>query len=535
MEVPQGYVVQRSQSKDGSSSETSRCTIQCAYHGWEFDSNGSCTHVPQQQTAASSSSKVPPIESYPVRSDAGMIWVWTDPSTSAFADILSLPISPLLRRFHAAHGDDAIYMRDLPYGVELLGENLLDLSHLPFSHHSVGTLNRDIGGPLPLRMLSEQERECEAQWELEYAKHAAANDNGNNDNDKKENTAVVLPMFQVEVVDAPKHDPVFLGMKSRLTIPDNATCTIAFYDPCHVRYRRNIPGRGATHVELFMTPTSAGRSRVVLFNVMESFLPPLADASSTTTKKEKTMTLRTKIRTSLSPSAIKSKIQKKIVTRLFNPVSSRGHIMSHSIFDGDGIFLNKQGDRMRRFGVSYKNYSTPTTADLLVNAYRRYLDKAASLTEQEGLNMVSDVVSYNTNMDTTHGEREGGGGGGLHYVDVNDRPNLLDRYESHTKHCPICLADLAKLQKQHKYLNILQTAFIGAAGSSSTVFTAATTVSFLARSSVVATVPALLLTSSGLASIFTICGALLANRKKKKMDGKIQQFYFEDYVHAEKN
>eukprot|EP00957_Ditylum_brightwellii_P034179 2590100-Ditylum_brightwellii.AAC.1 len=73
-------------------------------------------------------------------------------------------------------------------------------------------------------------------------------------------------MFQVEVVDAPKHDPVFLGMKSRLTIPDNATCTIAFYDPCHVRYRRNIPGRGATHVELFMTPTSAGRSRVVLFN-----------------------------------------------------------------------------------------------------------------------------------------------------------------------------------------------------------------------------------------------------------------------------
>ena len=34
------------------------------------------------------------------------------------------------------------FQRDLPYGYELLGENLADISHLPFSHHSVGTLNR---------------------------------------------------------------------------------------------------------------------------------------------------------------------------------------------------------------------------------------------------------------------------------------------------------------------------------------------------------------------------------------------------------
>ena len=37
------------------------------------------------------------------------------------------------------------FQRDLPYGYELLGENLADISHLPFSHHSVGTLNRADG------------------------------------------------------------------------------------------------------------------------------------------------------------------------------------------------------------------------------------------------------------------------------------------------------------------------------------------------------------------------------------------------------
>jgi hypothetical protein len=37
------------------------------------------------------------------------------------------------------------FMQDLPYGMELLGENLLDLSNLPFSHHFVWNAGLEYG------------------------------------------------------------------------------------------------------------------------------------------------------------------------------------------------------------------------------------------------------------------------------------------------------------------------------------------------------------------------------------------------------
>ena len=85
-----------------------------------------------------------------------MIWVWPDPINTQCNEYL--PISNLLERFHKVGGTARGFMRDLPYGFELLGENLADISHLPFSHHSVGTLNRGDGRPVPLEMLSEAER-----------------------------------------------------------------------------------------------------------------------------------------------------------------------------------------------------------------------------------------------------------------------------------------------------------------------------------------------------------------------------------------
>ena len=43
-------------------------------------------------------------------------------------------------------------MRDLPYGYEMLAENVVDVSHLPFAHHGVGALKRDNGKPLALQL-----------------------------------------------------------------------------------------------------------------------------------------------------------------------------------------------------------------------------------------------------------------------------------------------------------------------------------------------------------------------------------------------
>jgi len=485
----------------GSGNCSSKTCIQCAYHGWEFDVQGSCTRLPQREEdqAKNQRKTPPPVRSFQVQSDVEIIWVWADPDTKAFSQIIPLPISPLLRRWHEEYGDGSAFMRDLPYGMELLGENLLDLSHLPYSHHSLGFLNRDLGGPLPLRMLSETEKEKEAEWEMKYEKCAGGK------------PPPVLPIFQVEVINASKCDPILLGFSKLFPVPANSTCTIGYYAPCHVRYRRVISGRGSQHVELFMAPTKAGESRVFLFNPSEALLPPLDPP-----EKEKA-TFKSLI-AAISPTALKSKVRKRVMKRLFIPTSSRSHMMNHQIFDGDGIFLNKQGDRMRRSDSTFKDYFTPTNSDVLVTAFRRYLDRAARKTKEVGHTLASSTVST-----LGSDNRE-------HYVDNNDRARLLDRYESHTAHCPVCSKALEKSKRWYKRWCLVQTAFVGAAGSCTTVLTATAAVSLFGVS-----VPAILIPTSGTASVLSIVGAAVADRIQKFYFDRSQKFYFEDYIHAEKN
>lgn len=134
--------------------------------------------------------------------------------------------------------------------MELLGENLADISHLPFSHHSVGTLNREDGRPVPLEMLN-------AADEVELAKLQ---------NNYK------LPLYQARVVNAAESDPeIVAALKynpavQAMSNPELAACSIAFYDPCQIRYHRNQGILGSSYeINLFMCPTTDGNSRVFLF------------------------------------------------------------------------------------------------------------------------------------------------------------------------------------------------------------------------------------------------------------------------------
>lgn len=487
-----------SRSGDNDCGPAKSC-LQCAYHGWEFDGGGSCLKIPQREGdhASEKEKRTPsPVKSFEVQSEVGIIWVWTDPDTNALSKLIPLPVSPLLKRHHEVFGDECVYMRDLPYGFELLGENLSDLSHLPFSHHSVGLLKREIGGPLPLRMLSTSEKLEHAEWEKEYIQQQQHDGT---------DVSPLLPRYQVEVVDAVKHDPFLLSVSTFFPCPETSTCTIGFYEPCHIRYRRSIPGLSKQNVELFAMPTKAGHSRVFLFNTSDSMSPPKSPPSN-----EK-VSIKSRI-ASLSPKALKAKIRNKMVRSRLDPTKSRIHLVSHQIFDGDGIFLNKQGDRMNRQNLSYKDYCTPTSSDLLVLAYRRYLERAIRKTEESGQTLASSAVS------------------GEFYYDNNNREKLLDRYESHTKYCSVCSKDLEHSRRWLKRWDRAQVALLGAAGSSVTIMTASTIVSLLGFS-----VPGLLISSSGIASLSASLAVKAAGMKKIGLESRIQQFLFEDYVHADKN
>jgi len=139
-----------------------RGELQCGYHGWSFDGTGACTAVPQATEAVAGSARNSPracATSVPCVERQGMVWVWPEASggpgsgstVNAEAGAKALPLLPEL--------DDSEWVcidisRDLPYSALTLLENVLDVSHIPFTHHeSVG--NRRYAGSLELKLTSE--------------------------------------------------------------------------------------------------------------------------------------------------------------------------------------------------------------------------------------------------------------------------------------------------------------------------------------------------------------------------------------------
>ena len=100
-------------------------TIQCGYHGLEFDPAGACVRVPGQ-------SRVPPgtdIRSWPVCERHAMVWIWT--GEAAAADEALIPDLPWLDDSGWTRAGGYIHMKA---DYRLLIDNLLDLTHVSYLH-----------------------------------------------------------------------------------------------------------------------------------------------------------------------------------------------------------------------------------------------------------------------------------------------------------------------------------------------------------------------------------------------------------------
>jgi pheophorbide a oxygenase len=469
--LSEGRVISASDNGNDTSTSNSNSNsnhLQCAYHGWEFDNDGACQRVPQlandkQQKGAIKNCNV---KNFPTRVDCGMVFVWADPETANLGQLIPLPTFPLLKDTIETKGESQWFMRDLPYGYELLGENLLDLSHLPFSHHSVGNLKRDIGGPLPFKMLSAKQR---------------SSDN---------------PLFEAILEDASNTDPIFIGNPSATS---ESTLNLGFYEPCHVRYTRKTP-TSHNYVTLFFCPTTSSKSRVFLTNLFS----PVVEKD----KKDEKKTIFKKP----SISGIKKKLLPLVLKFVFTPEFI--HQQMHKIFDGDGIFLRMQGDRMQREGLTFRDYKTPTSADVLVNAFRRYIHNASRLTKKEGKDRIAEAAYSETG-----------------YGNVISREEMLDRYHSHTKNCKICSAALERRQSKKKRIQLAKTILNGGIGASST--TLLTILGLLYSGEVAAPAAVLRVTSKVL--LACVGSSVVLSKLDSKNDKAIQQFMFEDYIHADKD
>ncbi|CAN6372300.1 unnamed protein product [Urochloa humidicola] len=109
--------------------------LQCVYHGWCFDGAGGCKFIPQAPALG------PPVHtssracvaSYPCVVQNKLLWVYPRKEPE-YKDVLRRKRPPYIPQI-----DDPSYftefgMRDLLYGYDVLVENIIDPSHLPYAH-----------------------------------------------------------------------------------------------------------------------------------------------------------------------------------------------------------------------------------------------------------------------------------------------------------------------------------------------------------------------------------------------------------------
>lgn len=136
--------------------------LECPYHGWAFSGGGKCEAIPQQvEGGQAEQSKRACVAALPATVRQGLLFVY--PGNPENAAATRVPMVELLEESR----EDWVCIdtfRDLPYDALTLLENVLDSSHLPFTHHrSVG--NRTNASPVELEVVEANKQGFKGVWE----------------------------------------------------------------------------------------------------------------------------------------------------------------------------------------------------------------------------------------------------------------------------------------------------------------------------------------------------------------------------------
>ena len=135
--------------------------LECPYHGWAFSGEGNCEVIPQQQPDGQAhTSNRACVKSYPTAIDQGLLFVY--PGIKENAAKTPVPIIEPMEE-----DDDWVCLnifRDLPYDALTLLENVIDASHIPYTHHqTVG--NRSNVAPLELEITESGKHGFKGVWQ----------------------------------------------------------------------------------------------------------------------------------------------------------------------------------------------------------------------------------------------------------------------------------------------------------------------------------------------------------------------------------
>ena len=100
--------------------------VQCPYHGWEFDGEGSCRKIPALVKELENSTRNVP--SFPVRELQGHIWIFTSTESAPNHEPFLFP------KMEDAGYTTIMYQADFNGSIHATAENILDVPHTAFLH-----------------------------------------------------------------------------------------------------------------------------------------------------------------------------------------------------------------------------------------------------------------------------------------------------------------------------------------------------------------------------------------------------------------
>ncbi|NEQ22172.1 MAG: Rieske 2Fe-2S domain-containing protein [Microcoleus sp. SIO2G3] len=136
--------------------------LECPYHGWAFSGEGQCDRIPQQvEDLAAQASKRTCVVSLPTAERQGLLFAY--PGLPENASKTPVPVIEALEESPSEWVCIDTF-RDLPYDALTLLENVIDASHIPYTHHrSVG--NRAYAGPVELEVKESGKQGFQGVWE----------------------------------------------------------------------------------------------------------------------------------------------------------------------------------------------------------------------------------------------------------------------------------------------------------------------------------------------------------------------------------
>lgn len=135
--------------------------LECPYHGWAFSGSGACEQIPQQPADGEAHlSNRACVASLPTVVRQGLLFAYPGKVDNA-AQVAVPIIEPV-----EAEPDGWVMLntfRDLPYDALTLLENVLDASHIPYTHHkTVG--KRENAAPMQMDVLESGKQGFKGIW-----------------------------------------------------------------------------------------------------------------------------------------------------------------------------------------------------------------------------------------------------------------------------------------------------------------------------------------------------------------------------------